>query len=63
MKIYLQQSLRQVRCCDQMRMKRFSALAMVADIFDPAFQQRQVDLCEFEANLLYLASSRLARAT
>ena len=38
--------------------------AVVAHTFNPTLgRQRQVDLCEFEANLVYSASSRTAKAT
>jgi hypothetical protein len=38
---------------------------MVVHTFNPSKigRQRQVDLCEFEASLVYRASSRTARAT
>ena len=35
---------------------------MAAHVFDPStWQQRQVDLCEFKANLVYRVSSRTTR--
>ena len=37
---------------------------MVGHAFNPSIgRQRQADLCEFEASLVYRASSRTARAT
>ena len=37
---------------------------MVGHAFNPSIgRQRQEDLCEFEASLVYRASSRTARAT
>ena len=37
--------------------------ALVADAFNPSTQElRQVDLCEFEASLVYRESSKTARA-
>jgi hypothetical protein len=36
---------------------------MVASAFNPSTgRQRQADLCEFEASLVYIVSSRTARA-
>jgi hypothetical protein len=37
---------------------------VVVHAFNPSsWRQRQEDLCEFEASLVYLVSSRIARAT
>jgi hypothetical protein len=35
---------------------------MVMHVFNPVLQ-RQADLCEFEASLVYIESSRIARVT
>lgn len=40
----------------------FLALAVVVHIFNPSQRQRQVNLSEFEANLVYILSSRTVKA-
>ena len=36
---------------------------MVVHTFNPSMRQRQVDLCEFKASLVFRVSSRTAMAT
>ena len=49
-------------CHSLPELKLEHVLGMVTHIFNPSIQ-RQADVCEFEASLLYRASSRRARAT
>jgi hypothetical protein len=47
------------------RKKKLHVAAVVMHTSNPRgrWRQRQVDLCEFEASLVYRASSRIAKAT